>query len=416
MIYGTCPNTQDGMKLVSWIYWLSGSCVFGWVHALSWSCGVISFCAWLGAQLPQAVENYLNESVEGLSWGFLGVWFIGDFTNFIGCILTHQLPFQTILAFYYVCIDIVLGTQYIYYSNKSERRALHLEDEDADLTLADQAMHQRAASFKPSNPYHRVVPNSANSSAPAHSEGIPIPNNTGRRANSFSIGSMITYSFLASFTRVNGLPLPTTTSNSGATATSTIVSTEGTSRLGVAFAWICAAMYLMSRIPQIIKNFKRKSTWGTTMVLFSSALTGNVTYTLSILLSPSARGPFRRIFLRNELPYLIGLAGTVCFDIIIIFQRFYYGNCRPHLYNRPPLAEPFGPVIQASAPQPQISSYRSLSPESPSSLVPLPRHAPSTIQANGQHITRDGSMHTGVESEATDSTPLSFSLQSSYSD
>lgn len=407
-MYAACPYSQDGEQLVGWIFWISGSCVYGWTHALSWSFGIISFCAWLGAQLPQAFENYINQSVEGLSWGFLGVWFIGDFTNFLGCILTHQLPFQTILAFYYVCIDVILGRQYMYYSKRSGPRTIHLEDEDQDMvTTSNHVEDQRHATapFKPSSP-STPPPNSG----PSQSSPVTIPNRAHRRANNFSLGSMITYSFLASFTRVNGIPIPTQAKVAIDTTTSTIAASS-TSGVGTFFAWVCACMYLTSRVPQIIKNYKRKSTWGTTMVLFASALTGNVTYTLSILLSPNARGPLRWVFLRNELPYLIGSAGTVCFDMTIIFQRLYYGNCRPHLYNHPPAAEPFGPLIQAVAPQPTISSMSS-----------SPKHSTSSDLATASSLSHHGNglssmrLHSGYNPDATDSTPLSLSLQSSYSD
>lgn len=40
---------------------------------------------------------------------------IGDITNLVGCILTHQLPFQTYLASYFVFVDMTLVAQYIYY-------------------------------------------------------------------------------------------------------------------------------------------------------------------------------------------------------------------------------------------------------------------------------------------------------------
>jgi hypothetical protein len=41
--------------------------------------------------------------------------FSGDITNLVGCILTHQLPFQTYLAAYFVFVDLSLVAQYIYY-------------------------------------------------------------------------------------------------------------------------------------------------------------------------------------------------------------------------------------------------------------------------------------------------------------
>ena len=42
----------------------------------------------------QLIVNYRNQSVEGLALPFLINWLLGDISNLVGCILTHQLPFQ----------------------------------------------------------------------------------------------------------------------------------------------------------------------------------------------------------------------------------------------------------------------------------------------------------------------------------
>ncbi|SCZ95873.1 BZ3500_MvSof-1268-A1-R1_Chr8-1g09852 [Microbotryum saponariae] len=101
--------------------------------------GYASILAWLCAQAPQVLENHRNKSVEAIALPFLVSWFFGDFTNLIGsvlwqsalsdrgqahtlsfdpcsCILTHQLPFQTYLATYFVMIDAMLMAQFYHYS------------------------------------------------------------------------------------------------------------------------------------------------------------------------------------------------------------------------------------------------------------------------------------------------------------
>ncbi|GAA6020085.1 hypothetical protein JCM11491_006390 [Sporobolomyces phaffii] len=85
---------------------------------LSSTLGALSIVTWLGAQSPQLYENYKNGSVEGLALPFLISWFWGDFTNFVGCVLTHQLPFQTYLATYFLFVDVALVSQYYYYSRQ----------------------------------------------------------------------------------------------------------------------------------------------------------------------------------------------------------------------------------------------------------------------------------------------------------
>ncbi|KAM0753628.1 hypothetical protein T439DRAFT_310412 [Meredithblackwellia eburnea MCA 4105] len=85
-------------------------------EAISTALGYSSIVAWLGAQMPQLFENWRNGSVEGLALPFLVSWLAGDATNLLGCILTHQLPFQTYLATYFVFVDVGLMSQYIWYT------------------------------------------------------------------------------------------------------------------------------------------------------------------------------------------------------------------------------------------------------------------------------------------------------------
>ncbi|KAL4247291.1 Lysosomal/Vacuolar Amino Acid Transporter 1 [Abortiporus biennis] len=77
--------------------------------------GYTSIGCWLGAQFPQVLENIRQRSVEGLALPFLANWLLGDISNLVGCILTHQLPFQTYLAIYFCFVDLTLLGQYIYY-------------------------------------------------------------------------------------------------------------------------------------------------------------------------------------------------------------------------------------------------------------------------------------------------------------
>ncbi|KAH8116794.1 PQ loop repeat-domain-containing protein [Phellopilus nigrolimitatus] len=79
--------------------------------------GWASIGCWLGAQFPQVLENVRRQSCDGLALPFLFNWLLGDITNLIGCLLTHQLPFQTILATYFVSVDFMLFSQYFYYGS-----------------------------------------------------------------------------------------------------------------------------------------------------------------------------------------------------------------------------------------------------------------------------------------------------------
>jgi uncharacterized protein with PQ loop repeat len=88
------------------------------------------------------------------------------------------------------------------------------------------------------------------------------------------------------------------------------------STLGQIFGWGCAVLYLGSRIPQVVKNFRRKSTDGLSLLFFLFACLGNITYVLSILsLSLDAR------YLFVNLSWLVGSAGTLMLDALVSFLK-----------------------------------------------------------------------------------------------
>lgn len=296
--YHGCPlvESETNLQLIRWIAQVSDTCVYGQQAAFSWSLGYISIIAWLGAQMPQIVTNYLNQSVDGLSFAFLANWFMGDLFNFWGCVLTRQLPFQTLLAAYYIFVDFILSGQYYYYTRP--HRMLNRE----------RTILKRQMSYKK----HRSKASSAKT------RPIVVPSSSTRDlVASSSLKSMVGGSFLASsFTQVKAMPLPLQPSYKPAFLIPL-------NTVGILFAWLCTSLYISSRLPQIYKNYTRKSTSGTSICLFLAALIGNSAYTLSILLSPQVSSGGRQ-FLIKELPFLLGAAGTVFFDATIFVQWYLY--------------------------------------------------------------------------------------------
>lgn len=121
--------------------------------------------------------------------------------------------------------------------------------------------------------------------------------------------------------------------------------------LGQVFGYLCAVLYLGSRLPQLLLNFRRKSTEGVSLLFFLFACIGNLTYVLSILaywpvcreglsltkaISPRHRlrcrpgeeaGLYGRYVLVN-LSWLIGSLGTLLLDMAIFAQFFLYRNAK----------------------------------------------------------------------------------------
>ncbi|KAL7006083.1 hypothetical protein EMMF5_004421 [Cystobasidiomycetes sp. EMM_F5] len=94
--------------------------------------------------------------------------------------------------------------------------------------------------------------------------------------------------------------------------------------IGRLSAWICVVFYLTSRMPQIWKNFRRRSVEGLSMLLFIAAFHGNLFYVGSILTSPLVQE--EEGYILESIPFLIGSGGTLVFDLIILFQSWLYSG------------------------------------------------------------------------------------------
>lgn len=75
----------------------------GWIGSI-----LLAFCG-----LPQAIESIKTKSSEGLTWGFIGMWFIGEICTFVYILPKMDLPlllnytaniiFLSIIIFYKLC-------------------------------------------------------------------------------------------------------------------------------------------------------------------------------------------------------------------------------------------------------------------------------------------------------------------------
>ena len=118
---------------------------------------------------------------------------------------------------------------------------------------------------------------------------------------------------------------------------------------GQTFGYICAALYLGSRLPQLLLNYRRKSVEGISMLFFLFACVGNLTYVLSIFAYEPAcarigsvfdsrrsgwceLGEWNREYGRYILvnaSWLIGSAGTLLLDFMVFVQFWMYRRKTP---------------------------------------------------------------------------------------
>jgi MtN3 and saliva related transmembrane protein len=74
--------------------------IIGWLGSI-----LLAFCG-----LPQAIESYKTKSSEGLTWGFLFMWFMGEIFTIIYILPQMVLP----LLFNYTA-NVIFLSIIIYY-------------------------------------------------------------------------------------------------------------------------------------------------------------------------------------------------------------------------------------------------------------------------------------------------------------
>jgi solute carrier family 66 (lysosomal lysine-arginine transporter), member 1 len=105
---------------------------------------------------------------------------------------------------------------------------------------------------------------------------------------------------------------------------------------GQIFGYFCAVLYLGSRVPQLLLNYRRKSTEGVSMLFFLFACIGNLTYVLSIFAyEPRCAGKGGKCrdgqalrdygrYVAVNASWLAGSLGTLFLDLGIFAQFFLY--------------------------------------------------------------------------------------------
>ena len=320
------------------------------------------------------------------------VWLLGDVFNILGAVLQGVLPTMTILAVYYTLADMVLLGQCFYYrgftlSDTPAKPALSLQvDEEATeespllasadrmnssarLTPAD-ADYPRRSSISSFRSHLTSVDGTHLSLAtPLLPLAMPSDPPTAAMLKPQSSLQTTIYNIsallLVCAAGVFGWWLSTSGSRRQAHRrhdTSpfdpiifSILVIEQLDPLeeiyfdkwGQIFGYLCAVLYLGSRVPQLLLNYRRKSTEGVSMLFFLFACVGNLTYVMSIAAyEPGCaraqgvdsigggigkgdcrqgewREEYRRYILVNA-SWLVGSAGTLLLDLGIFAQFWVY--------------------------------------------------------------------------------------------
>ncbi|TKA24629.1 hypothetical protein B0A50_06389 [Salinomyces thailandicus] len=347
------------------------------IEALSGICGSISIGCWIVVFSPQIIENFRRSSAEGLSIEFIIIWLAGDVFNILGAVLQGVLPTMIILAIYYTFADIVLLGQCFYYRGftlrdpkpdkpvnsghdaptertplvENGRATAHADNrlsnaagaEPDERARSQSAFRERFASLDGTHMSPAVPMHPQPKSAPDAEALKPSQPRSWTQAIVFN-STAILLVIAAGIAGYYLSPSTPPTDDHGRTQADEQAQSLQFSLWGQIFGYVCAVLYLGSRIPQLLLNYRRKSTEGLNALFFLFACIGNLTYVLSIFAfepicsryrhrhwhehqcsSGEASAIYGRYILVN-LSWIIGSLGTLFLDFAVFAQFFIYRN------------------------------------------------------------------------------------------
>ncbi|KAL8751812.1 MAG: hypothetical protein Q9184_005939 [Pyrenodesmia sp. 2 TL-2023] len=362
-----CDPTNDFLNSISTTF---HTCLPTPLALVSTTLGILSIVSWLFAQLPQIIKNHNLKSASGLSVYFLAEWLLGDVTNLLGALLTGQAAWQVVVAAYYVTVDICLVAQYFWYSHYKSWRENGTGELDLDYNEPDDGTSRELllGEAQPSDP----SPTKSRQAMESTKDGKEPKSSTKPRSIGNSFKHNLSFSWSPKEKATPGssyrsIRRPRNSPSPGVSPTtllmvslvfavlskasplhSTLQGQENSVDAGTSLqlagrivSWMSTLLYLGSRLPQIVKNHRRKSTSGLSPSLFIAAFFGNLFYSTSLLTNPLAwsdSGPYglrgwagpegndSLNWITLAAPFLLGAAGVLIMDGIIGVQFLMFGE------------------------------------------------------------------------------------------
>ncbi|XP_064643149.1 lysosomal amino acid transporter 1 homolog isoform X2 [Lineus longissimus] len=284
----TATNCTAG---VQWIFTVLGQCVLTDREYASVMCGLGSTLISTVNGIPQIYTNCAQGIPDkALSIYLLLQWFSGDALNLIGCFLSKQTLVQIIYAVFMVSLDVCMLSQYTFFKIKHS-----YEERIAQKLLEDSLVNSSTEERQP------------------------------RRTGMYCIMAIWGLMFLGygvlpgeQMMTVRSHPAGRSLLNVGSPANGPFF-TGVIDEVGFGIGCASTLFYISSRAPQIYQNWKRQTTEGVSIWLFLLLIISNCLYGTSILCHST-----ELYAVLHSLPWLIGAFGMVSFDLVIMWQFWYY--------------------------------------------------------------------------------------------
>ncbi|KAK5167752.1 uncharacterized protein LTR77_007451 [Saxophila tyrrhenica] len=365
------PHCTPTTPFLQYISSLLHTCLPTPLAFISNTLGILSIIAWLFAQLPQIYKNYSLSSTSGLSIFFLVEWCLGDLSNLLGALFTHQASWQVAIGCYYVFVDVCLVGQWVWYERLRHGRLIKrlrrvrsgegpegweggagmaevVRGEETNASRADASIAGSTSSKQRSRPQAIFRAPTFQQGASTGEKAPPTLAATPGGTTIYRVGSSSPFSSpsprtllllacLAALAQASPILTPPPEPH---VSTSSQQPTP-LENAGTALSWLSTALYLASRLPQLLHNARRRSTSGLSPTLFLAAFCGNSFYSAALATNPRAWSSFapygahgwvgpegsdRGAWVTAALPFFLGAAGVLGMDGMVGCQFLMYGE------------------------------------------------------------------------------------------
>lgn len=296
---------------------------------------------------------------------------MGDACNLLGALFTHQAPWQVAIGSYYVFVDVCLVLQWVWYERLKHGHAvfrIRRGGEDEQGSGRSRSMERAVVEGRPiyrdgeeencsdgnnigddstkaptrpkiifqAPTFQGERGEKSEKASPSSSGSATIHRLTGASSSPMPSPSPRTILFIACLIAMaQAKPIP------GDREYGVL---SGPTRLviaGTVLSWTSTVLYLGSRLPQLFKNWRRKSTAGLSPHLFIAAFCGNLFYSSALFTNPCAWEDFeayggggwvgedgsdRAEWVLAALPFFLGAFGVLGLDASVGVQFLMYSN------------------------------------------------------------------------------------------
>jgi len=297
------PPEKDGYPYIHWMGALMGICAWTPLELFAVSLGLTNIVLWLFAQVPQIWINWKRKQTEAISVKFLIIWLLGDITNLLASFLTQQLPVQRYTAIYFCFMDIIMVSQWIYYTK------INVHDQSKKVNSPLIQSHEIRQKY--GIIYFLVVSNI-----------ITLPLLLQHTHSSHWENSLAPSRELLQITAdINGTSLPHCELKPDLENWLKI--------FGDVCAWVSGVLYFVARVPQIYRNYFRKTVDGLSISMFMFMNLANICYGAYMLIL--IKDFHSSKFIISDFPFILGSLGAVITNTMVLVQWYYYDI---YLYNQ----------------------------------------------------------------------------------